>query len=304
MSFREELEEIERRRHQPPPLLFKYVIPERLDVLEHAQIRFSPPLNTNDIFEVRQAFDLLMGPKMQGLLKELATEVDIDGAIREALDDSPVAFLNVDQAKSLFSTFGGGGAENLMRGLLDDFIDHMPAQLNAQNTLDKLLDRVAGNQLLLSLSEKPDSSPMWAHYAANSSGFVLAFDTSSDFFRRGERHEMQGLHKVEYFDGRVSEIVENPYAALISKMSDWSYEHEWRLYAKIDESSDVREVNGASIHLVRFPREAVQRVILGLRASQQIEEDVRSVLESEFSGVPLMRLEANRSTATLTEIPA
>jgi hypothetical protein len=144
---------------------------------------------------------------------------------------------------------------------------------------------------------------MWAHYAANSSGFVIAFDTGSDFFRRGDHGELQGLHKVEYFDGRVSELIDNPYAALISKQSDWRYEHEWRLYMKAEQATEVLKVDGGSICLVQFPRQSVQRVILGLRSSQELENDLRRVLGS-YPGVPLMRLKADRSTAMLIEEPA
>jgi hypothetical protein len=302
-SFDKELEEIERRRPAPPPFLFKYVCPDRIDVLENASIRFTPPLNTNDIFEVRQTFDLVIGPKMLAAFKVASTEVDFDESLRGALDDSPLAFLSNEEAKALVSKFVGGDLESLTKGLLSQVIDQMPAHLNAPEKIDELLVRVTSKQLLLSLSERADSSPMWAHYAANSTGFVIAFDTASAFFRRGNQGELQGLHRVEYFDGRVPEIMDNPYAALISKQADWSYEREWRLYAQADDISEVLSDGEEEIHLVGFPREAIQRVILGIRASTKLEEGLRSALEADYGGIPLMRLSADRATAKLTEIP-
>ncbi|QIL02691.1 DUF2971 domain-containing protein [Sphingomonas sinipercae] len=295
--------EIERRRPSPPAELFKYVVSDRIDVLENALIRFSPPLNTNDIFEVRQTFDLIMGPKMQLLFEEAAAEADVDGGISDALRESPLSALNVDQAKQMMSAVTGANVEHLMRRLLGDFIAQMPAQMNAPENIDRLIDRVAGKQLLLSLSEKSDSSPMWAHYAGNSSGFVIAFDTSSDFFRRGENYELQGLHKVAYFDGRVPEIMDNPYGALISKQADWSYEREWRLYAKVEDASVITKVQHEQIHLVPFPHAAVRRVILGSRASDELKCSIKSLIERGYPGVHLTRATPDRRSATLIELP-
>lgn len=303
LSLDQELEELQRRRPTPPPFLFKYVSPDRDDVLTNARIRFTPPLNTNDIFEVRQTFDLVMGPKMHQYFKELSKEVDLDEAFDEALADTPLAGLSADQAKEFISEFVGADSVTLLRGLLGEVIDQMPAYMNAPENIDRLLKRLASNLLLLSLSERFDSSPMWAHYAANSAGFVIAFNTRSEFFRRGHRSELQGLHKVEYFDGRVPEIIDSPYAALVSKQAAWAYEHEWRLYAKAGDVTQVLKGSEEDIHLISFPREAVERVILGVRASHELEHNLRRILD-DYSGVSLMRLKADRSTAELIEEPA
>jgi len=83
-----ELERLEAERPKPPPVLYKYMNDQRLDVLKCGRIRFTPPLNANDIFEVRQTFDLLAGPKMQEFFREASTDVDFDESLRRALDDS------------------------------------------------------------------------------------------------------------------------------------------------------------------------------------------------------------------------
>jgi hypothetical protein len=142
---------------------------------------------------------------------------------------------------------------------------------------------------------------MWAHYAANSTGFVIAFDTASQFFRRGEKGELRGLHKVNYFDGKITEIIDNPYGALISKQADWSYEREWRLYVKPEAVSKTVPNPDESIQLVEFPKDAVRRVILGLRASTELEERLLRVLRSDYKGVSLVRLKADRASASLIE---
>lgn len=241
------LEELDKRRPKPPAVLYKYLAPERVDVLEGAAIRFTPPLNTNDIFEVRQTFDLVMGPKMQSYFEKTAKTINFDEQFQAALTDSGLGFLSVEQAKTLISTFVGGDAEKVARAFLSRAVEELPAQLNTPENVERLLEKIASNQLLLSLSERADSSPMWAHYASNSSGFVIAFNTNSDFFRRGDNGESQGLHKVRYFDGRLKEIIEDPYVALISKQVDGAYEREWRLYVKPDQVSRVIEQGGDQI---------------------------------------------------------
>jgi hypothetical protein len=301
VSVSDDLERIDRERPIPPALLYKYVIPDRVDVLESSTIRFTPPLNTNDIFEVRQTFDLIMGPKMTSLFKDLAPEADVEEPLRNALDELGLSGISNEQAKALFGQFGGGDLEATMRRALDEAIERMPGLLNTQENIEHLLEKFGSEQLLLSLSESPYSSPMWAHYAANSTGFVIAFDTASQFFRRGEKGELQGLHKVNYFDGKITEIIDNPYGALISKQADWSYEREWRLYVKPEAVSKTVPNPDESIQLVEFPKDAVRRVILGLRASTELEERLLRVLRSDYKGVSLVRLKADRASASLIE---
>jgi hypothetical protein len=289
-------------RPTPPAIVYKYVVPERLDVLTDANIRFTPPLNTNDIFEVRQTFDMLAGPKMRTLFDEQAKKVDVDTALAGALKDTPFAGLSPKVMKRLYRQLTGRDMEDTlrttMRGLLDTQLFPL---MNAPETIDDLLSRLGGRLLCLSLTERPDSPPMWAHYAANSSGFVIAFDTANPFFRRGDAGERQGLQKISYFDGRIAEALDDPYLALISKQADWAYEREWRLYVTADHVGRVLRVGEDDIHLIDFPRPAVQRVILGTRSPPQLETQIKAVLSAQYPGVPLHRVRADRSAAALVE---
>lgn len=303
MTISSEIEQLDAQRPAPPPILYKFVVPDRVEVLENASIRFTPPVNTNDIFEVRQTFDLIAGPKLVAFFRELEPEVDFEEPLRDALEELGLGFLSNEQAKALVQVQSGVDLEATTRGLLNQFLGRMPTLMNEPENVERLLDRMASGQLLLSLTERADSSPMWAHYANSSKGFVIAFDTSSGFFRRGDQGELQGLHKVKYFDGRVGEILDDPFAALISKQADWAYEREWRLYVKPDHIARVLNVDGDEIHLVNFPREAVQRVVLGTRASQALEDQLRSVLSASYPHAQLTRMHADRTTASLVELP-
>ena len=285
-----------------PPLVYKYVVADRIDVLRNAEIRFTPPLNTNDLFEVRQTFDLLAGPKMHALFNETAVQIDTDQTMREVLEEMGLGAIPADAMKAHLSQFMGGDVDDLLRAALGNVVnDALLPMMNSVENIDTMLERLGRNLICLSLTERPDSSPMWAHYGGNSTGFVIAFDSQSAFFRRGDEGERQGLQKITYFDGRIGEPMDDPYRAFISKQADWSYEREWRLYLKADQATRSFTVGDDEIHLVQFPREAVRRVVLGLRASQELEAELAVLLDQEYPEVPLTRVCADRSTATLSE---
>lgn len=288
----------------PPSIVYKYVGAERIDVLRNGNIRFTPPLNTNDIFEVRQTFEMLAGPKMQELFAERAAALDINDTLVNAMKDTPLAGMSPDALKQFFKAKTGENLETSLHEILGVVLnDALFPTMNSPKVMDDLLTKLGSDLICLSLTERFDSSPMWAHYAGNSTGFVIAFATDSIFFRRGDAGKRQGLHQITYFDGKIAEVMDDVYAALMSKQEDWAYEREWRLYAKADQASKTLRVGTDTIHLVDFPREAVQRVILGLRASEELDADMRSLLADQYPHAQLTRVQANRATASLTEVP-
>lgn len=291
-------------RPLPPSIVYKYVGAERIDVLRNGNIRLTPPLNTNDIFEVRQTFEMLAGPKMQELFAEQAAALDINDTLVNAMKDTPLAGMSPDALKQIFKAATGGDLETSLQGMLGSALkDSVFPTLNSPKVMDDLLTKLGSDLICLSLTERFDSSPMWAHYAGNSTGFVIAFETANDFFRRGNASERQGLHKITYFDGKIAEVMDDVYAALMSKQEDWAYEREWRLYLKADQASKTLTVGADTIHLVDFPPKAVQRVILGLRASEELQADMRSLLADRYPHAQLTRVQADRGTASLTEVP-
>lgn len=293
----------EEDRPLPPPVVYKYVGAERIDVLRNGNIRFTPPLNTNDIFEVRQTFEMLAGPKMQELFAEQATALDINDTLIDAMKDTPLAGMSPDKLKQAFQAATGGDLETSLQGIMSILLnDAIFPKMNSPKVMDDLLTKLGSDLICLSLTERFDSSPMWAHYAGNSTGFVIAFETDNIFFRRGDAVERQGLHKITYFDGKIAEVMDDVYAAFMSKQNDWAYEREWRLYVKADQASKTLTVDTDTIHLVDFPREAVQRVILGLRASEELVADMLSLLASQYPHAQLTRLQADRGTASLMEV--
>jgi Protein of unknown function (DUF2971) len=288
-------------RPAPPSTLFKYLHPDRLDVLTHGFIRFTPPLNTNDIFEVRQTFDLFSGPKMKELFEIENQSIDIDKLLNEQLVQSGLPF-SLDEFKYfILNIYGIDSASFAQVAVKEILAETIYPMMNSPKVIDELLERLGSRQLCLSLTEKMDSSPMWAHYADNSKGFVIALDTDKPFFKRGDSEERQGLHKVTYFDGRMAEMIDSPYEALISKQADWAYEREWRLYTKAEDADRVISKDDDDIHLIAFPTNVVNRVILGIRSSSSLEENLKAIIAKRFPHVRLTSLTADRASTSLTE---
>jgi hypothetical protein len=167
----------------------------------------------------------------------------------------------------------------------------------------RLLERMGRELLCFSLSDRMDIAPMWAHYANNNRGFVVAFRSEHEWFRRRKNGEDTRLQKVTYFDGKLDEPFENVQAAFISKTTDWAYECEWRLYAKEGQVDRIVGESSDPIHLIDFPPDAVDRVILGSKSSDQTSRRIREILASKYPLARLVRAVPDPNHPTYQEVP-
>jgi DUF2971 family protein len=287
----------------PPATLYKYVTPQRIDVLENGCIRFTPLLGTNDPFEVRQTFDRIAGPRFRAALLHEADVSDIDGLIVEefeklGLDRNAAAQLGQGAAQAFLGNDYAAVLRDQSKALVDLLITH----LNTPANVDHMLIRLGGRLLALSLSEQFDSAVMWAHYAQNSTGFVIAFDSTSAFFREGKAGKSRAVHNIAYFDEKVDELLDDLRACLISKTADWSYEREWRVYVKVEEADRIEKRGGDDIHLLDFPASAISRVIAGTRATPETITHLQGILSAQYPGVSLTTIRPDRSSAKLIEV--
>ncbi len=285
-----------------PKALYKYVGPERIDVLENRKIRFTPPLNTNDVFEIRQTFDLFAGPNMEKLFRETLENADIDEQFLSAVKNSPLAGVPPNILRETVERTFGLKLNEIVKPIVSSVLNkNLIPKLNSQKSIDAVLDNIGNNLICLSLSESPYISPMWAHYSANSNGFVIEFNTDNSFFRTHVGNRSHRLQKILYFDGKVAEPMSDPNKAFISKQSDWSYEREWRLYNKIEDSDEIINVGNEVIHLVSFPEKIINKIILGLNVTEDTILKIRAILRSEFSNVELFRIDVDRQTSTFVK---
>lgn len=292
----------------PPRYLYKYLSAERVgNVLEGGTVRVTPLLDTNDTFEVRSTFDKLAGPKMLDMLSEQMDRTLSEESVRkltaDMLKENGLGFLPAELALQLAEQHYGGNFMVLLRAKMQQAVDTMLIpHFNDPENAKKLLEKLGRDLLCFSLSERMDSSPMWAHYADNNSGFVVAFDADNIWFRQRKRGEKTRLKKVAYFDGKLEEPLENLQMAFISKTTDWSYEREWRLYVKDGEADFTVGDASDPIQLLKFPADAVDRVILGPKTSDDVTMRIRDVVAAKYPHAGLVRAVANRTNHTYDEV--
>ncbi|WP_374428718.1 DUF2971 domain-containing protein [Tabrizicola sp.] len=292
----------------PPKHLFKYLSVARIqNVLEQGTVRFTPLMNTNDSFEIRSTFKKFAGPrflKMLGEQMDIATsEANFEAMLVEKMKEFGIDGVHPQAIIQMIEAQQGGDFLQLLRIQIQGTIDTvMLPLLNDPQYAQQLLEDFGRNLLCFSLSERADSAPMWAHYADNHQGFVVAFDTDHEWFKQRKDGKKNRLQKVIYFDGMVEEPLENVSASFMSKTTDWTYEREWRLYAQVDQVDAIYGSDDDPVHVVNFPADAVQRVIVGSKATPETIESIKSVLKKKYPHAGLTKSTPNRSTTSFDEV--
>lgn len=128
-------------------------------------------------------------------------------------------------------------------------------------------------------SNSPIITPMWAHYAHNSKGFVIEVDENmlkehikdaglgDVIYQDTPRKELVGLFEMAYRRGKFRDImflrkgVQS--SAYFTKHSCWSYELERRLVVSDEQ---VTNIDGNMISFI--PTDCVTAIISGPRATQ------------------------------------
>jgi hypothetical protein len=148
---------------------------------------------------------------------------------------------------------------------------------------------------LFCLTQRYDSLPMWAHYAANATGLVVEFQNLEDVFPGDDTGVLYQPIAVRYerervgvtFDPRSHESI------FLSKYQDWSYEQEVRVVVPL---ADCRQVQLADkpLYLLDIPRMCITRVILGWKMEPPVAESVRAFARDLNSDVKVLHARFTR----------
>lgn len=243
-----------------PMILYKYLSPHRIDVLESGMIRFTQPAAFNDPFESRP--HLARQPTVDDLRRLMSVESKLGSVAQKSIDD----LLNSDQI------------DRIAGSLLSTFL--------------RLLSTGTG---ILSLTEVRDSLLMWAHYGAKHEGFVIGFRTDTTYFLTPNAAPEAAGHtrKVTYAESRPSRSVkELTHRDLyFTKSPEWSYEREWRQYRVLVEARRMIDSHPYPICLFPFPTNAIESIIVGCRATSETFERLKSLVHGDprFGGARLLK---------------
>lgn len=249
-------------------ILYKYLSPERIDVLTRLKIRFTQVAALNDPFES------LPGALIKGreyYLQRFKECMNAE-AIRQGIQDRPARRRYLKEQMRNFDPW----VEELMDlGYLEDL------SLRVQCMASRV-------QAILSLSGTARNILMWSHYARDHTGYIIGFDGDHEYF--GQR-----VTKVEYSELRPSidpTQSEHPPDVFHTKSVDWSYEEEYRLSQplvspeKLDDGGSFLPDPGRSlgfdqkkVHLFDFPKDSVREIIFGWKTERDIFRQIVASLE-------------------------
>jgi len=148
--------------------LFKYVRPERLDILENSRIGFSPPASFNDPFECLPSASLVDEPGWLKYLQARYFEKErAEEHIRAAIEKRPVRILRPSAPE-----------------MLVDEINRLRPGIKrvAMGTMDRHRNGFRICCLSAVAPEMLEGLLLWAHYTDQHKGFVIEFDSEHPWF--------------------------------------------------------------------------------------------------------------------------
>jgi len=258
-----------------PPSLFKYLHPDRTDVLRDATIRFSSPKVLNDPFELKPHISALARPN--DLLQQMESRFPEQCAI--SYRNLPALVQTVITPETYQAIARGLVLPEAKRQI--EPIMTMLVVPKLRSILEQVFDKLIG---ILCLTESPTSLLMWAHYADGHQGFVVELDPESPFFdqRLGPEDDLRHLRKVIYRDERPALVLTEvtDFSPFLTKGQDWSYETEWRMMMPLAKASRTIDEGPTAVHLFAFPRSMVRRVIFGCRMADSKKTEIRQIIHA------------------------
>lgn len=247
-------------------ILYKYLHPTRLDVLENKEIRFTQPGDFNDPFEFRPC------------IQRAASEEEV----RTYVENNFEKILEEDLAKYGALVPKAALKEILLKqkNKLPEIFQFLEPQMlqKISPLVDSLLNQHVG---VLCLSEVRDSLLMWGHYTDSHKGFVVGFDSNHPFFsmRKSKHDEFGFLRRVSYQLQRPCVVLSDTTSPdwFQTKSEQWAYEKEWRIVRVLSEAERRVDRTIFPIYLFNFPPDAVLEIIIGMRSTPAVITEIRSL---------------------------
>ncbi|MDH6634615.1 UNVERIFIED_ORG: hypothetical protein M2355_003906 [Lelliottia amnigena] len=274
--------------------MYKYLPPERVDILENNLICFNNPLNFNDPFEFNTSFKL---DSFENTLRKNLFDIDLFQHIPPELLESIESLPPLEKERifneikyKITSVFENN----------KDFIKN-----TAHSALQNFNSELINITRVLSLTKNSSNILMWGHYAQSHSGFALEFDTNDAYFnqRRGEKDEFGYLREITYqrqlpsVDPLLSSVVNH----FLIKSLDWAYEEEWRMLLPETKSISKKIYNGKKYDLFYIPSSVIKNIIFGCNSSMNLRHAIRDLIAARDDYKHINFFQAVRS-ATKYEI--
>ena len=204
----------------------------------------------------------------------------LNSSIKERLKITPDLLMK--QHPNLSRSEARKIAKSAAKEMKRDFMRNIKA--NLAHDLEVIMRNINRNIGILSLTEDPLNTLMWAHYAADGSGYAIELDESNRFFSRlpKDARDCGKITPVKYTDQPIkAELEPNQlkisYDIFFIKKKCWSHEKEHRI---IRELSKADQINEGNIHLYKVPHEAVSAIIIGYAATDDLINKIQQAIQS------------------------
>ena len=279
--------------------LYKYVAPERADILKNGVIRFTQPSAFNDAFETFPCFTAgLPDEYIQDFLTnhkpdKLEFEKMLKSSFEAEKSKHPGIRIPFEAIKD--SSFVKAAMNQVPPMVADLFTQFMSGKGALFGRTIRLALEAMNKQFgVLCLAEKPSNLLMWAHYSNSHSGFVLEFDERHPYFDRRTKEGEFGrcLRKVHYTKARPQTVLFDPRLEedefrtgwandiFFSKSEHWACEEEWRMIEYLKDCPHVIESEPHNIYLFPIPMDCVTGIIFGCRALDTMKSFIRHLVQT------------------------
>jgi len=252
--------------------LFKFVS-SRDAILSMAQglLKFTPIDDLNDPSELTPIMDRAA---VRSSLQTLRRNGHTDEQLIWLRHQDAIFDLLAPEEKVIGAPKSRKEADRILRSSIFDDLDYMERKLFS--TIKLIRSRVG----IMSLSERFDSLPMWAHYAKLAHGFVAVLDNLEDSFAGDATGSLNVTKRVTYVQRYIGMTFDpcTQDRIFFSKLSDWSYEREWRVVTAL---SACKKASNSNLFLRTLKRSPLRGVICGWR----IREDEISALTNDLHSV-------------------
>jgi hypothetical protein len=252
-------------------IVYKYLHPERVDVLKNNRIRFTQPAALNDPFE--------MMPNLREIRRYYAALSD---DVNRDMDPSWAAVQSILTQWKITDTFGRWQADN-------------PSNL-AFLSLSK-----NRNNLLMWSHYCNSHRGFVVGFDSTDPFFRLAKPDVKSILQEVrysfDRPIMPATDNcsVEFFRTKDN---------ILTKSIDWKYEEELRMFAKPTEADATKPgCDGHPIYLFNFPADSVSEVILGLRTPVETQKEILEIVRNTYPKAKLFKADLNQSKFDLDILP-
>jgi hypothetical protein len=245
--------------------VYKYVTPDRVDVLRNGRVRFTQAAALNDPFEAHPCLTVL----------------------RESFEKRERALLKSLGGRFPVHSIGAG---------------EIMIPLKVRDGVAKFQRELATQWPMLSLTRKRNNLLMWPHYADSHRGFVIGFDDENPFFHQETPRTMSPLMQVQYSSkrpvvSRFEELADNLHEIVfLTKGDQWSYEEELRMFAKPKAANSVqRDDGGFEIYLFDLEPDIFTEIILGHWMSQREKDEIAALAKEKYPQIEVYEARLNET---------